>query len=265
MPYARVRDINIFYETHGQGFPLVMIMGLGANKDWWPPPMISELSKKYKLILFDNRGAGRSDKPDVPYTIRMFADDTVGLMDALGIEKAHIFGVSMGGMIAQEVAINYPERVEKLILGCTTCGGKRFVPPSEEVLQSLMKVPSVPPEEAARKYIVPTLFTKEIIEKRKDLVEFFVKVYCIAPTPEHAYRRQLEAILRHDTCDRLHKIKAPTLILHGEEDVLLPPENSKILAELIPNSKLVIFKGTGHGFIAEAVDEVCKTILEFLG
>jgi len=247
------------------GFPLVMIMGLSANKDWWPPQLVRKLSEKYKVVLFDNRGAGRSDKPDAPYTIRMLADDAVGLMDALGIERAHIFGVSMGGMIAQEIAINYPERVEKLILGCTTCGAGRMVPPSQEVLRMLTRTRAeMNPEEYARKYVAPLLFTKETLEKRPDIVETFVKSYSIAPIPDFSYRRQLEAVLAHNACDRLHMIKAPTLILHGKKDILVPPENANILAELIPNSKVVIFENATHAFIAEALEETCSAILEFL-
>lgn len=215
-------------------------------------------------MVFDNRGAGRSDKPDIPYSIKMFADDTVSLMDTLGIERAHIFGVSMGGLIAQEIAISYPERVEKLILGCTACGASRQVPPSTNVLKILTITPSGELREFARKYVASLLFTEKTIKDQPDLIDIFVNSYVIAPIPEFAYKRQLEAVLRHDTCNRLHKIKAQTLILHGDKDILVPPENAKILAELIPNSKLIIFENTGHAFIAEAIENVLKAILEFL-
>lgn len=263
--YANVGDIKIYYEIRGEGPPIIMIMGLSANKDWWPPQLVDKLSEKYRLILFDNRGAGRSDKPDIPYTMKMFANDTIGLMNVLEIKRAHIFGVSMGGMIAQEIAINYPNRVEKLILGCTTCGGPKGIMPSQEVLQMMTKARGeMPPEEYARKYVVPLLFTKETVEKRPEIIETFVKSYSIAPIPDFAYRRQLEAVIRHDTYDRLNKIKAHTLILHGKKDILVPPENADVLAEAIPNSKLVIFDNVGHAFIAEALDETCKAILEFL-
>ncbi|MEM3703331.1 MAG: alpha/beta hydrolase, partial [Candidatus Bathyarchaeia archaeon] len=123
MPKIKVNDVNLYYEIRGQGFPFVMITGLGGNIDYWDIRLLDELSKRFKLVLFDNRGSGRSDVSDRQYTIKLLAEDTVGLMNALGIPKAHIFGLSMGGMIAQELALNFPEKVEKLILCSTFCGG----------------------------------------------------------------------------------------------------------------------------------------------
>jgi len=120
---AKVNDINIYYDVQGDGFPLVMVMGFLGNADCWDPRMLPVLSDKFKVIVFDNRGAGRTDISDKEFSIRLLAEDTVGLMDMLNISRAHVLGISMGGMIAQEVALNYPERVEKLILASTFCGG----------------------------------------------------------------------------------------------------------------------------------------------
>jgi len=119
MPKVKVDDIQIYYEVRGEGFPLVMIQGLSDNLDCWDPRLVEELSRKYKLVMFDNRGAGRTDISYREYTMKLFADDTAGLMDALGISKAHVLGLSMGGMIAQELVLNYPEKVAKLVL-CST-------------------------------------------------------------------------------------------------------------------------------------------------
>jgi pimeloyl-ACP methyl ester carboxylesterase len=138
MPKVRVNDIQIYYEVRGEGFPLVMIHGLGANLDWWEPRMVGELSKRFTTVLFDNRGAGRTEMSDRRCTMKLFADDTAGLMDALGISRAHVLGISMGGRIAQELVLNYPQKVEKLILCSASCGGKESVPPSEDVMKMLM-------------------------------------------------------------------------------------------------------------------------------
>jgi len=140
MPKVKVNDIQIYYEVHGAGFPLVMIMGVGGNINWWDPRLVEGLSKKFKVVIFDNRGTGHTDTSDREYTIKLFANDTAGLMDALGISRFHVFGISMGGMIAQELVLNYPGKVEKLVLCSTNCGGANSVQPSAEVIGPLMAI-----------------------------------------------------------------------------------------------------------------------------
>ena len=263
MPKVKVNDIQIYYEVQGEGFPLVMIMGLSANVDWWDPRMIQELSKKFKMVMFDNRGAGRTDVSNREYTIKLFADDTAGLMDALGISRANVFGVSMGGMIAQELVLNYPEKVEKLVLCSTNCGGTKSVQPSQEVLEMLTADRSAfSPEEIARGSI-PLLFTEDFIKDNPDLVELAIQQILKAPISNEAFMGHLNAIMNFDTCDRLSQIKAPTLVLHGKRDILVPPENGSILAEAIPNAKLVYFEISAHGLIEE-MDKVISVLLGFL-
>jgi len=263
MPKAKVNDIQIDYEVHGEGFPLIMIMGLSGNIDWWDPRMILELSKNFKLVMFDNRGAGRTDISDKRYTIKLFADDTVGLMDALGIFRAHVFGISMGGMIAQELALNYPEKVEKLVLCSTNCGGTKSVLASQKVLRMLMaNRNTVSPEEIVR-MTIPLLFTEDFIKKNPDLVEIAIQQILKAPISNKAFMRQLHAIMEFGACNRLPQIRAPTLILHGKRDILVPPENGSILAEAIPNAKLVYFENSAHGLIEET-EKVIRVLLNFL-
>jgi pimeloyl-ACP methyl ester carboxylesterase len=263
MPKIKVNDINVYYEVHGQGFPLVMIMGLGANIDWWDPRLVHGLSKKFKLILFDNRGAGRTDISDKQYTIKLFADDTASLMDALGIPRANVLGLSMGGMIAQELALNYPEKVEKLVLCSTFCGGAKAVQPSPEVLRVLTADRSaMSPEEIVRS-MIPLIFTKDFVENNPEFVELSVQQMLKAPISNEAFLRQLNAITEFDTYDRLSQIKAPTLVLHGKRDILVPPENGEILAKAIPNAKLVYFRNSAHG-LAEEIDKVISVLLSFL-
>jgi len=263
MPKVKVNDIQVYYEVKGEGFPLIMIAGLSGNIDWWDPRMIQELSKNFKTVMFDNRGAGRTDVSDREGTIKLFADDAAGLMDALRIFRAHVLGVSMGGMIAQELALTYPEKVEKLVLYSTSCGGAKSVLPSQEVLDVLTAdVSELSAEEVAR-MIVPVCFTKDFIDNNSDYVDVMIRQILKAPISIKAYTRQLNAIMQFDTYDRLSQIKAPTLVLHGKRDILLPPENGTILAKAIPNAKLVNLKKSAH-LLTEDMEEVIHVLTEFL-
>jgi pimeloyl-ACP methyl ester carboxylesterase len=263
MPKVKVNDIQIYYEMYGEGFPLVMIMGLGANIDWWDPRLIQELSKKFKLVMFDNRGAGRTDISDKQYSIKLFADDTAGLMDALKISRAHVLGISMGGMTAQELALNYPKKVEKLVLCSTNCGGAKSVLASQEILEILTADRSaLSPEEIVRATI-PLLFTEDFIKENPDFVELSIQQMLRAPISNEGFMRQLNAIMEFDTYERLSQIKVPTLVLHGKRDILVPPENGAILAKAIPNAKLVYFENSAHGLIEE-MEKVINVLLDFL-
>lgn len=264
MPKVKVGDIDVYYEVHGDGFPLVMIMGLSANIDWWDPRLIQETSKRYKTVIFDNRGAGRTDKPKVAYTIKMFADDTAGLMDALKIKRAHILGISMGGMIAQEFALNHPDKVERLVLCSTTCGASNSVQPSPQVLGLLMRPREGMTEEEVVKNWIPLLFTDDFVKSNTGYMSAVTQQLLKAPIPADAYQRQIGAILNFDTYQRLPKIKAATLVMHGKKDILVPPENAKIIADKIPGAKLVYFENSGHALFSQEPEKVNKTLLEFL-
>lgn len=239
MPNVRANGIDIYYEIHGQGGPLVMVIGLSANVDWWEPAIIERLSRRYRLLLFDNRGAGRTEKPDMPYTISLMAQDTAALMALLGIERAHILGVSMGGMIAQEFALQYPDRVNKLILACTSCGGKESVSASPEELAFFMRREGSPEEIKRRLFRI--LFPEEFIASHAGELERFWERILKAPIPQEAFFRQLGAIQTFSSCGRLAQIQAPTLVMTGNRDVLIPPQNSEILARKIPDARLEIF------------------------
>ena len=260
----RVNDIEIYYEVHGEGFPLVMIHGLGANLDWWDPRMVGELSKRFMTVMFDNRGAGRTDVSDRKYTIKLFADDTAGLMDALGISRAHVLGISMGGMIAQELVLNYPQKVEKLVLCSTNCGGVESIRASNDVVRMLIVDRSTLSQKEINKMMISVTLTEDFVEKNPDLVELIIQRGLKAPISAEAYRRQLNAISGFNTRDRLPQIKAPTLILVGKKDILIPPGNGSILAEAILNSKLVYLERSAHALV-EDMDEVINSVTGFLG
>jgi pimeloyl-ACP methyl ester carboxylesterase len=265
MSTAKVGDINIYYEIHGEGEPLVLIYGYACHSGLWFR-QIPVLSRKYRVIAFDNRGVGRSDKPDIPYTMAMMAGDIAGLLNTIGIDTAHIFGISMGGMIAQHFALNYPQRVISLILGCTTCGGVSSIQPKPESMAALFDFERLKktPEEFVRQ-VTLFCFSQKFINKNPDIVDKRVAKQLEHPTPLHGAMRQAEAMVGHDTYELLPKIKLPTLVIAGDNDRLIPFENSRILASRTPKAELVVIKGAGHEFFIEDPEEANRAVLDFLG
>lgn len=262
MPKVKVNGIQLYYELHGQGEPLVLIVGLGGSALGWGM-QIPTFSREFQVVAFDNRGSGRSDKPAARYTIRMFADDTAGLMDALGITSAHVYGQSMGGFIAQELALNYPQRVRTLVLGSTSCGGRHAVAASPGHLILMASLSTLSPEEAAEKNL-PLLYSTEfIVRKREELIARSLTEAELRP-PLDAYARQVQAALRHNTYDRLPQIRCPTLIISGSDDKVVPAKNSSILAECIPNAELVVLPKAGHGYLVEFAEESNAIVFDFL-
>ena len=260
MPKVRVNDINIYYEIHGNGFPLVLIRGLSSDVYRWPSEFVNNLSTSFRVIIFDNRGAGRTDKPDIEYSIEMMANDTVSLISTLQIERAHILGFSMGGLIAQEIAISHPSFVEKLILSGTGCGGDKGVSASDDVQSILNNNRSnLNPKEALMSTI-PLLFTEEFIENNPDKIEEFIQNSIKSPIPPHSYRRQLAAIGHYSSYGRFPEIKSQTFVIHGKKDILVPPENGKILAENIPGAKLILLDNLGHDIFSQDPISIAKII-----
>lgn len=263
MAQARIRDVNLHYDVRGSGDPLLLIMGLGASSAAWDPPLVDELAKSFRVITFDNRGTGQSDKPDIPYSIEMFAADAAGLLAHLQIPTAHIFGVSMGGMIAQEFALTHPPQTHTLTLGCTTAGGTHSVPPPPESLK-ILTAPreGVPPDEVIRRGW-PLAYTPEYISEHRAELEAAIRRLLVHPTPPFAFQRQLEGTYTLQTWDRLPQIKAPTLVITGAKDVLIPAKNSELLASRIPGAKLHLIANAGHAFATEARDEFLRIFVPF--
>ncbi|WP_310425870.1 alpha/beta hydrolase [Chamaesiphon sp. VAR_48_metabat_135_sub] len=250
MTQVTVGDININYEIKGNGAPLLMIMGLSFSLRDWGKKFTELLAQHYQLILFDNRDAGLTSESTRPYTIADMADDAAGLLDALKIPKAHVFGVSMGGAIAQQFALKYPDKLDKLILGCTMVGGTCSQPGDISG--------------AIDGNLSGLLFTPTFIQNhQQELAEFFA-----ATTPFHsqgeALRRQMQAFGTHDTCDILSDIQANTLIITGDKDIAIPRSNSDLLAAKIPNSKLEIIADAAHGFSYSHADTTADLIRLFL-
>ncbi len=262
MPEVKIGDITFYYETHGVGHPVVLIRGLGSNADHWYP-QIPALSSSFRVVSYDNRGIGRSDKPDEPFTISTMAEDAVGIMDALGIEKAHIMGLSMGGMVAQEFALQFPHRVHGLVLACTHCGGKKAVPASGEIQALFAEFIATASPEAARK-AGKCLFAEHTLSKAPEMVREYQAISARFPPEARVLLQQFEAVKGHDTWSRLQEIQAPTLVITGAEDLLIVPENSRILAENIPDARLCIIPGGGHQFLVERAQAANEAILAFL-
>jgi len=263
MPKVKVNTMNIYYEIYGTGPLLLMILGLGANITWWGKYFIKGLADYFKVIVFDNRGTGQSSNPKSQYAIRTLADDAYGLMKALNIENTFVFGHSMGGGIAQELIIHY-SGISKLILCNSTCGGSKSILASPEVLQIVDKTRSGKAPIEIAKESLKIFYSPEFIKNHSKLIDYAVQNMAKSQMLPRNYEWQRNAIKSFKTCDRLKNIKIPTFIMHGAKDVLVPPQNAKILADLIPNAHIKMFAESAHAPYVEEPDAVIEAIVEFL-
>jgi 3-oxoadipate enol-lactonase len=261
MPNVRVGDIEMFYVEAGQGEPLVLIMGYGGDHLAWGL-QLPAFAERYRVIAFDNRGVGQTDTPDHPYTIRMMAEDTVGLMDKLGVGCAHVLGVSMGGMIAQELALNHPQRVRSLHLGCTLGRPDNYL---RAISASWREVRERFDRAATLRFIAPWLFAAVTYRDRPEFVEMVFQNALANPHPQTltGFLRQGEAIQSHDTLDRLPAIRCPTLVSVAEHDILVPPYFSRELAAQIPGATLRVVPDAGHVYFWERPDLFNTLSLDF--
>ena len=259
MPFVENQGAKIYWDEQGQGIPILLIMGLAYPSGMWHRTR-PVLNACYRTIAFDNRGIGRSDMPVGPYPIALMASDAAAVLDAAGVDSAHIFGVSMGGMIAQEFALQYPARVRSLILSCTAAGGPTAVRAEPEVTQLLMARGVMTPEEAAQA-AVPFIYFSETPRARIDEDLAIRRPWF--PKPE-AYMNQLMGILAWESYSRLDQIKAPTLVVHGDCDRLVPPGNGRLIAERIPGAEFVLIPSAGHIFSTDQPDAAHRAALDFL-
>lgn len=264
MPKATVNEIDIFYEVHGQGEPLVLIQGLGGSHSAWVF-QTRAFKKYYQVVTFDNRGVGITGRSRAAYSIRTMAEDTIGLLDHIGLDKAHILGMSLGGMIAQEIAINHPERVRKLVLVCTSAGEGESNDIHKEMLSLIgitegsteVDFRSVDPAELMS-VIISLAFNRRLY---RIPLSFLFK---ISMKQGGGHLEQMEAVVGHTTIDRLHLIKAPTLVITGTKDRVVSPHSSEVLASKIPNAKLVKVEGGSHAFFIELRGRFNQEVLYFL-
>lgn len=266
MPYVQTNGINLYYELHGNGEPLVLIPGISYS-GWMWHKMIPPLAEHFQVISIDNRGSGQSDKPLGPYSAQMLATDVVGALDAFGLPKAHIFGHSMGGFVAQALALDYPERVDKLILAATNFGGPRHVPVSPEAMAVLTDM-SIDPMERLRRGIAVSC-APGFAEANPAFIDEWIQHRLDNPIDPAGYQAQLAiglGLLAEAAAfeSRLGNVTAPTLLLFAAEDKVVPPENAALMAELIPNATVAILPDAGHFFPFETPEAAVEVVVEFL-
>ncbi len=259
MPYAEREGTKIYWTEQGSGDPLLLIMGLGYTHDMWHRTL-PVVSKQFRTIAFDNRGVGRSDCPAGPYTMAAMAADAAAVLDAAGVPDAHVFGISMGGMIAQEFALSRPERVRRLILGCTACGGPRAVRAEADATAVLMNRAQMAPEQAIEATIP---FVYDVATPRSRIEEDLEIRRRTMPAPQ-GYMGQLQAILGWKSYDRLDGITAPTLVIHGANDRLVPPGNGELIAELVRGAEWCLLPEASHIFTTDQPERAHGAVMKFL-
>ncbi len=263
MPHKKVNGIQIYFEDQGTGDPLVLLNGLAFPMDLWFL-QIRELSRHFRVIAPDNRGIGRTDKPDEEYSIALMASDTAGLLRELGIEKANIAGLSMGGFIAQEIALAYPEMVNRLILIATGLGGKRQHELSRPFWEQCMaELKGLTPPEMYRKDMI-LMTAPGFDERRPDLLERSVAIRLERTQPLFAFLRQYTAAGKFDSNDRVHRVTQPTLIIFGDKDRLFPIALKDDFVKKIPNARSIVYENCGHAVLLEKAEELNRDILNFL-
>ncbi len=269
--HVQVGDINIAYKRFGQGKPILFIPGTAETKEAWDPTLLSQLvATNHTVIIFDNRGIGNTTLGTKPFTIEQFANDTAGFLDALHIEKADVFGLSLGSFIAQELSLNYPQKVDRLILSSGICGGNETIYPSEQTSKMLMALSS--PElsrnmiaEQQSMIFAQLLFPPEWLKEHPDFLKNFTRASPISSiSPEIIQRQAIATTMWKGTCDRLGSITQRTLVIVGDQDLAAPPANSIMMAQRIPHSWLVIIQGTGHGIMWQVPDEYSAIVMTFL-
>jgi len=261
MPLAKARQIELSYDRAGDGPPLLLIMGMSGTKHHWGERVLEELRSDFETIVYDHRDAGDSTRTGQPFTIADLAGDAAGLLDALGLDSAHVMGISMGGMVAQELALAHPERIASLTLGCTYCGGEGSVLASEAVMRRLAEAMTSGDRATAIRAgwevnVSPSFAADE------DAYARFLATGMRYGLPVEVIMRQMQAITGHDTSARLPGLGVPTLVAHGTLDELLPVHNGHMIAGLIPGSRLEILEGIGHMFFLERPERTAELVRE---
>jgi pimeloyl-ACP methyl ester carboxylesterase len=261
MPVVSAPDIDISYEVRGEGEPVLLIAGFGCDRTIWSQ-LVPRLTDQYQVIVFDNRGMGRTRAADGPTSIAQMAGDTATLLAALGRGRVHVAGHSMGGMIAQELALRHPEAVASLML-LSTCA--RLDERGRAIIQSWGELPRLVDLRTTTRFILPWIYTSAFYERpgAVDQVLQAITTHSYPPTPQ-AIHAQSQAICDWDNSSRLGAIHHPTLVLVGSADILLPIPCSEELAKGIPNAELQVLANTGHGLLIESPEPVADTLRNWL-
>ncbi len=263
MQTTRVGNIDLAWYERGSGRPVLCIMGLGGRATDWNEDFMARLAPRHRLITFDNRGTGRSDRPEEPYTLDQMADEAVAVMRAAGVERAHVMGTSMGGMIAQLVALRHPDVVERLVLLCTHMGGPGITPPGPAAMALFSADRSLPPDVLVRQSMT-AITAPGFAARHPEAIDGLVALAAAQPTPPATFMRQMQAIMTSDRSARLAEIRVPTLVVHGSEDPLVPPANGAALARAIPGAQHVEIPGCGHMMSWEVPVRLATVVGDFL-
>jgi pimeloyl-ACP methyl ester carboxylesterase len=262
VPYARRDGVQLYYEVEGQGPPLLLLEGLGYGLWMWYRQRPA-LRAHFTLVLPDHRGVGRSDKPDEPYTIGILAEDALAVLDAAGVGRTHVLGVSMGGMVALDLALRHPERVDRLVLVSTTPGGPQAEPMPQATLDALLAARALPGREGLRAAMA-LAFAPGYPEAHPEEVERILDWRVEQPQPAYAWARQFQAAASFDVSGRLHEVTHPTLVVAGSADRVLPASNSALLGRRLRNGRVHVFEGAGHLVFIERADEFNALVVGFL-
>jgi len=247
VPTAGVGGIELFYERSGGGDPLLLIQGMSAAHQSWGRPFLAALEDSFECIVFDNRGIGGSSPTEHPFTIAELAADTCGLLDALGLDRAHVLGISMGGMVAQQLALVHPERLLSLTLGCTYCGGPGSLLLDPADFQNLAEAMASGDRERVVRVMWELNLSPGFRADESRFAEFAAMAQSVQ-VPEETMKLQMQAVVTHDTHARLPELETPTLVIHGTDDRVLPYPNGELIASLLPNANLQTLTDTGHMF-----------------
>ena len=262
MERTRINGVELAYELRGDGAPLVMIHGAQGDQTMFAG-LAEVFAEDYRVLTFDQRGSGLSGKPDMPYSIAMLADDTAGLIDHLGMSPAHVIGVSMGGTIAQELALRHPDKVKTLVLGCTTAGGPKAIRLGGGALANAYSTQPMTPEERGRA-LAEAAFTKGFLDQHPEIIASMIESRRNRPIDSVAFAHRMKAIAEFDAYDRLPQIDCPTLVITGADDALVAPENSAIITDRIKGANMVILEPAGHCFWLEQPEQSAVEIAKFL-
>lgn len=261
MAKVQVGDVELYYEEYGAGTPVVLIHGLAGDCGAWKA-QIEHLAKNYRVLAFDNRGAGRSSAPDYPYTSKHFADDAIGLMDAAGItEPAHVIGRSMGGAIAQIMALDYPDRVRSLLITASFGKLDRY---GHQILYNINEVVKAQGYGPAAKHQSLFFFPPRYFNENREQLDAFEAGLADTDRPVRGYVHSTHACLTHDALDRLGEVKCPTLVLAGGQDVLCAASASRQIADRVPNCEIKIYEEASHFFLIQCFEESLRDIEAFL-
>jgi 3-oxoadipate enol-lactonase len=264
MPFANNGIVKLHWESFGEGPAVLLIAGQGMTVDgWWAT--IPILTRSFRVIAFDNRGTGGSSRLRLPYTVAQMAGDAIAVLDAAGEQRAHVYGISLGSLVAQEVALRHPDRVQALVLGASSAGGFAAYKPSPTSFAQtfLVRVGAMGPEEAEWA-AVPYTYAEKTRRFHPERIGVDIAHRLSSPPEPLAYLHQATAVATHDAYERLNQIAAPTLVVHGEEDVFVPPANALVLAERIPAAQLRMWPDAGHMYTIDeprADPEIARFLL----